>query len=284
MLSASIDEYHRQSADCPATLYSRLVIAGPDPIVERVDTGIAELVPDGRDGWTLLVDGVEQSYVCPTRPRELGFDYLQRLATVLDSVATPGAPQRVLHLGGGALSLPRYLVASRPGSYQVVVEHDAALAALVRRVLPLPSSADIAVHVGDARAFVEATTERFDIVVSDVFQGAQMDPGVASVEFAQSVARLLRPHGVHAVNVTDSPGLIETRVHAATLRAVFASVALIIEARLLRGRRYGNSVLAAGRSLPMARLSRANAPDARVLHGPALTAFIAGTGPRRDAD
>jgi hypothetical protein len=259
------------------------VIAGPDPIVERVDTGIAELVPDGHDGWTLLVDGVEQSYVCPTRPDELGFDYLRRLATILDTVATPGAPQRVLHLGGGALSLPRYVAASRPGSAQVVVEHDGALTALVRRVLPLPSTADITVHVADARAFVESTTEHFDIVVSDVFQGAQMAPGVASVEFAQHVAEVLRPHGVHAVNVTDSPGLVDSRVQAATLRAVFASVALIAEGRLLRGRRYGNSVLAAGRSLPMARLSRANAPDARVLHGPALTAFIAGAGPRLDA-
>jgi hypothetical protein len=260
------------------------VIAGPDPIVERVDTGIAELVPDGHDGWTLLVDGVEQSFVCPTRPRELGFDYLRRLATVLDTVATLGAPQRVLHLGGGALSLPRYVVANRPGSHQVVVEHDAALAALVQRVLPLPTGADITVHVGDARAFVETTTERFDIVVSDVYQGAQMAPGVASVQFAQRVAGLLRPHGAHAVNVTDSPGLTETRVHAATLRAVFSSVALIIETRLLRGRRYGNAVFAAGRSLPMARLAKANAPDARVLHGPALTAFTAGAGPRLDAD
>lgn len=154
------------------------MIVGPDAdrVVAPVDTGIAELVPDRHDGWTLLVNGVEQSYVCLDRPRELGFSYLRRLATVLDSVARTGAPQRVLHLGGGALSLPRYVAATRPGSTQVVVERDAALVALVQRVLPLPVEAGITLHIGDARTFVESTVEHFDVVIANVYDGAQLSP------------------------------------------------------------------------------------------------------------
>jgi spermidine synthase len=258
-------------------------------IVERVESGIAELVDDQHDGWTLLVDGVEQSYVRLTHPLQLDFAYLRRLASVLDNVATTGTPQRVLHLGGGAMSLPRYVAATRPGSAQVVVERDAALVELVRRVLPLPPDADIAVHIGDARAYVESYLDHVDVVITDVFEGARMPDSVSSLQFVQRVAAVLRPRGVLAVNVTDLPPLTLSRIYAASLRAVFADVCLIAEAGLLRGRRYGNVILVASRrahGLPVRRLSRVNAADwvpARVLHAAALDDFIGSTGPRLDA-
>jgi spermidine synthase len=255
-------------------------------VIEPVDTGIAELVVDQQGGWTLLVDGVEQSYVMPEQPRELAFAYLRRIASVIDTAAASHTPQRVLHLGGGALSLPRYVAATRPGSPQVVVEHDAALVALVTRVLPLPVDADIRVHVGDARAFVRSGTELFDIVIADVYEGGHMPVSVANVEFARDVARCLAPGGLLAVNVADLPPLTLSRVYAATLRATFADVGLIAEPGLLRGRRYGNVVLVASgqaQRLPVARLGRIAAADrtpARVLRGAALDAFIGATGPR----
>ncbi len=43
-------------------------------------------------------------------------------ATCSTRVAPASAPIRALHLGGGAMSLPRYVAATRPGSTQVVVE------------------------------------------------------------------------------------------------------------------------------------------------------------------
>ena len=52
------------------------------------------------------------------------------------------------------------------------------------------------------------------------------------------------------------------RGQAATVRAVFPHVALIAEAAVLRGRRFGNLVLAASReSLPLAELVRRTAGD-----------------------
>jgi spermidine synthase len=255
-------------------------------IVEPVDTGLAELVPDQHGGWTLLLDGVEQSSVSLDEPRRLGFSYLRHLAAVLDSTAHRHTPQRILHLGGGALSLPRYVAAVRPSAIQVVVEHDRALVALVTRVLPLPADADITIRIDDARTFIESTMATFDAVVVDVYQGARMPPSVSSVAFAQQVARVLDPRGVLAVNVTDLPPLIGSRVQAATLKAVFADVALVTEAAMLRGRRYGNVVLLAspraGR-LPVTTLDRlvnVGAPRTRVVHGAELAHFIGGTGPR----
>ena len=101
--------------------------------------GRAELLRDAdrRAAWMLLVDGVPQSHVDLEDPGYLDFEYVRRLGHVIDTAAPPGQPLRVLHLGAGALTLARYVAASRPGSPQLAVEVDAALVDLVRLRLPL---------------------------------------------------------------------------------------------------------------------------------------------------
>ncbi|WP_423790553.1 hypothetical protein [Micromonospora globispora] len=112
---------------------------------------------------------------------------------------------------------------------------------------------------------------------------------VTSVEFAAEVARTLRPDGVYLVNVTDLPPLAFSRAQVATLRTVFADVCLVADRRMLRGRRYGNLVLAAGLRpgrLPVRRLAARVAADplpGAVLHGPSLDAFVSGAQPTTDA-
>ncbi|NJP35541.1 spermidine synthase [Micromonospora thermarum] len=253
---------------------------------DRLELVVDPARPTGR---TLLAAGVEQSYVDVADPRYLHFEYVRRMAAVIDLAAPPGRPMRALHLGGGALTLPRYLAATRPGSTQVVVERDRAVVDLVARDLP-PLPAGVEIQVADAReAVTAAPAGTYDVVLADIYRAARMPPHVATVEFAAEVARVLRPDGIHLVNVTDLPPLVHARVQAATLRAVFADVCLVADRRMLRGRRYGNLVLAAGRRpdrLPVPRLVvralRDPAPGS-VLHGPALDAFVAGARPRTDA-
>ncbi|GAB3517213.1 fused MFS/spermidine synthase [Phytohabitans suffuscus] len=109
-----------------------------DRVSVRVDSGHAELVPDPDRGraFTLVLDGAPQSYVDLDDPTYLEFEYVRRMAIAVDLAAPPRRPLRVLHLGGGALSLPRYVASTRPGSAQRVVEVDGALVELVRRELP----------------------------------------------------------------------------------------------------------------------------------------------------
>jgi hypothetical protein len=195
---------------------------------------------------------------------------------------------------------------------QRVVEPDVALTALVRRVLPLPRGADLRVRAADGRAAVEASAAgRFDVVVVDVYGGARMPARFTSVEFARAVARVLRQGGRYAVNLADGPPLDFVRGQVATLAAVFAEVCLIAEPGVLRGRRFGNIVLAAaagpvddgpppaapradaepggidGGGLPVAELARSAARDpfpARLLAGEELDRFVAGARPVTDAD
>ena len=262
-----------------------------DRIAEQVDTGLAELVPDpDRSGsWTLLLDGAPQSHVDLTDPTHLEFEYVRRLAAAIDLVAPAGAPLRVLHLGGGALTLPRYVATTRPGSTQRVSEVDGALVDLVRRALPWRADPRLRVRVGDARAALAATREAsYDVVVADVFAGARTPARLTSVEYAAQVARVLRPAGWYLANLADGPPLRYARGQVATVRSVLSRACLVGDAAVLRGRRYGNLVLIAGRQEPpVAALTRRAAGDwfpGRVLADADLDHFAGGATVVHDAD
>lgn len=254
-----------------------------------VDTGMAEVVSDHvrPGGRTLLVDGTPQSHVDLDDPEYLEFDYVRRLGHVVDLM--PDGPVRALHLGGGALTLPRYVAATRPGSGQQVVEIDGALLDLVRSELPLRRSARMRLRVGDARDVLgRVPAEAFDLVVVDVFAGGRMPASLASVEFAALAARALRAGGVVAMNLADGTGLPFARTQVATVRTAFPRLALIADPTVLAGRRFGNLVLvASGTELPVNGYVRRTASDpfpGRVLHSAELDRFTAGAKPVHDAD
>ncbi len=260
--------------------------------IRTVDLGTAELVPDPRraNAWTLLVDGVSQSYVDLDAPTHLEFDYLRLLATVVDAAAPRGRPLRVLHLGGGGLTLPRYVRATRPGSAQRVVDRDGALMSMVTELLPLPEAAGIDIQVGDARTFVQSSPDAsYDVVVADVYRAAQMPRSVASTQFAHHVARLLRPEGLYGVNIADLPPLVFSRRQVATLSGAFGDVCVMAAPGMMRGKRFGNVVLAAAvrrDGLPLGRLvGRTGGRPAprRLLHGEELDGFVAGARAMVDA-
>ena len=260
---------------------------GPTPVAG----GTAELLADAdRDGsWMLLVEGTPQSHVDLDDPAHLEFEYVRRMGHVLDLAAEPGAPIDVVHLGGGALTLPRYVAATRPGSRQRVMEVDEPLTVLVREHLPLPRTARVRVRAADAREGLTALpTRSADVVVSDVFAGARTPAHLTSVEYVAEAARVLRPGGIFAANVADGPPLRFARSQVATLRAVFRSVCLMAEPGTFRGRRFGNLVaVASDAELPVAALTRRCAGDpmpARVVDGPDLDRFVGRTQPVRDAE
>jgi spermidine synthase len=255
--------------------------------VSRVETGRAELLRDAdrRAAWMLLVDGVPQSHVDLDDPGYLDFEYVRRLGHVIDAAAPAGQPLRVLHLGAGALTLARYVAATRPGSSQLAIEVDAALVDFIRRRLPGPR---VRVRIGDARAVLERLAAgSFDVVIADVFAGGRTPAHLTSAEFWAAGRRALRDTGVFAANVADGAPLAHARAQVATARAVFPHACLIADAAVLRGRRFGNLVLAASPGpLPADTLTRRAAGDpmpGRVLHGRDLARFAAGAKVVTDA-
>ncbi|MET9903246.1 fused MFS/spermidine synthase [Streptomyces sp. NPDC006446] len=263
----------------------------PIPVTRAVDHGTAKLMPDvdRERAWLLTVDGAPQSYVDLDEPTHLEFEYTRRLGHVLDTVTEPGRALDVLHLGGGALTLPRYVAATRPGSHQHVVEADQGLLALIGEYLPVPGGAGIEVHGADARTWIEAAApDSADILIADVFGGSRVPAHLTSTAYASAAERVLRPDGVYLANLADATPFAFLRSQLATFSTVFEEIALIAEPGVLRGRRFGNAVLVAShRPLDTAALARRTAADAfpaRVEHGPGLRAFIGGAAPVRDED
>lgn len=259
--------------------------------MRATEHGTAKLMPDvdRERAWLLTVDGAPQSYVDLDEPTHLEFEYARRLGHVLDVMAEAGRALDAVHLGGGALTLPRYVAATRPGSRQDVVEADAALLELVVEHLPLPADSGVALHATDARAWLEtAPADHADVLIADVFGGSRVPAHLTTLAYAREAERVLRPGGVYLANLADAAPFGFLRSQLATFAEYFTELALIAEPGVLRGRRFGNAVLVAShRPLDTAALARRTAADAfpaRVEHGAAVREFIAGARPVEDAD
>jgi hypothetical protein len=259
----------------------------PTPGTWQVRLGTAELIADADRpaGWLLSVNGVAQSYVDLAEPTHLEFDYVRIVGDLVDLAAPPGEPMTALHLGGGGCTVPRYLAATRPGSTQVVVEADDLLATVVRRELGVKG---FRLRLGDARESLEAVRAgASDLVVSDVFAGSDLPRHCTTLEYLQLVRRALRPAGTYVANVGDGPPLAFSRGQAATLLAAFAHVVVLADPVVLRGRRFGNVVLA-GSDQPfdvagLAKRSARAIGRARVISGDDVRDFTGGAKPVTDA-
>jgi spermidine synthase len=263
------------------------------PHTRLSDGSLAQIVPSPyTSGYELEVSGTPQSHVDLDDPSHLHFEYVARMGAVIDRLRMPGQPLTAVHLGAGALTIPRYIAYTRPGSRQQVIELEPALVELVRQQLPLPRGAAIRVRIGDAREGLgrlpDGILGAVDLLVSDVYAGAQTPAHLTTVEFYTQASRLLAPDGVLLVNVADGAGLAFARRQVATVRAVLRHVIVLAEVQTLKGRRFGNLVIAASAApLPtewLPRLMAAGPHPAKVAEGAELDEFVRGSLPATDAD
>lgn len=251
----------------------------------------ALLVPDlaYARAFTLRVGRTDQSYVDLDDPLRLEFDYVQRLVDVLDSVAEPGQRLRMIHVGGAGMTLPRYVAATRPSSSQIVLEPDTELTAFVRHHLPLPTRSGIRVRGIDGRRGIAALRDGYaDLVIIDAFVGARVPAELTTAQFFADARRSLSDHGVIIINLTDRGPLCYVRRVLAGVRLTFPHVLLCAESSTLKGRRFGNVIIAGGATpLPYASIAdRAGRPPFpyRVLHGGRLRQLLADSRPFSDDD
>ncbi|GAA4400976.1 spermidine synthase [Tsukamurella soli] len=244
---------------------------------------------DNPGGFIVELDGTPQSYVDTTDPANLVFEYVRRIGHVVDLVADPHDPVTAVHLGGGGMTVPRYVAHTRPGSRQQVIEADRAVIDAVRRELPMPRGAQIRVRCADARnaatVLPAGMLGTVDLLVVDVFAGARTPAGLTTVEFFRSLLPLLAPGGVVAVNAADGGGLAFARALTATVAESLGPVTIVAEPGVLKGRRFGNLVLVTGPVDPIAFARRAASDPfpATVVGGAEAVRFPGGARPRTAA-
>ncbi|WP_138443394.1 spermidine synthase [Sinomonas susongensis] len=253
----------------------------PERYLANIGTHATISPDDLVDGaFVLSIGGAEQSHVDLAHPEHVFYAYLRRMANVLDLLAAPGEPLRVLHLGAGALTLARYLQATRPGSPQIAVELERELLDFVLERLPLPQGTILETRIGDARWELADLASRgpFDAVVLDIFSGPEAPAHIAHRDFYAEAATLLAPRGAMLVNIGDDPPLTLVRSQLAAMQSVFVDVAALSEPEMFEARYPGNIVAVGFMSPPdpawAAALVAAGPHPTAVRHGVELDGLV----------
>ncbi|WP_205472389.1 spermidine synthase [Nocardioides sp. SYSU D00038] len=240
-------------------------------------------------GYVVRRDGRDQSHVDLERPTRIVFDYVRRMADVVDLCRPPGEPVHLVHVGGAGLTLPRYVAATRPRSHQVVLEPDEELTALVRDRLPLPRGAGIKVRPVDGRSGQAGLRPgAADVLVLDAYDEGRVPADLVTAEAVAGWAAALAPDGLLLANLADRAPFAWTRRVVAGVRERLPELVVSAEPATLRGRRGGNLLLVASRvGLPVAALQGravASAAPYRVLEPGAVSDSLGGGTPFTDAD
>ncbi|WP_412076044.1 fused MFS/spermidine synthase [Streptomyces xanthophaeus] len=186
--------------------------------------------PDRDSGRTLVLDGVRHSYVDIDDPASLKFAYVRAIASVVDAAFPAGEPLAAHHLGGGGLTFPRYLAATRPGTRSLVSEIDAGVVRIDRDQLGLGAEGGIDVRVEDGRLGLRRLDAGSrDLVVGDAFGGVSVPWHLTTVEAMTDVRRVLDEDGLYVANLIDHGDLAFARAEVATLSGTFEHVALVGE-------------------------------------------------------
>lgn len=257
-----------------------LVVLAPEPCSVETRYHCADVVadPDNPSGRVLVLDTLRHSYVDVDDAANLAFGYVRAMAASVEATHADDEPLRVLHLGGGGMTLPRYWAQVRPGSTSTVLEIDPGVVRLVRdRIAIDPPGVDL--RIVDARVGLHDEPDRaYDVVIGDAFSSIAVPWHLATAQAMEEVRRTMAPGGLAALNVIDQPPLALMRAVTATVSATFDHVAVLGTPATLAGREGGNAVvLASDEPLPLslidAELAEAD-PDQRMLAGEALDRFI----------
>ncbi len=122
----------------------------------------------------------------------------------------------------------------------------------------------------------------------DVFQGARTPAHLTTLEFYQVLLPLLQPAGIVIVNSAGGTSDGFLRREIATLQGLFKDVIAVAEPQVLKGKRYGNTVLMASNITDtswreLQRIMRSGPYPASMLAGAELKKFTAGAKPITDA-
>lgn len=255
---------------------------------------MSEIVPDHihAGAWVVRTGVTEQSWIDLDDPMRIEFEYVRRIVEALQATLLTrpsGQRIRVVHIGGGGLSLPRYLAAVRPHTAQIVIEPDSALVAAVREHLPLPRNSGIKIRETDGRSGVAVLPDDYaDGLIVDAFRGAVVPAELATAEWFAELARVVRGDGVVIMNLGDRAPFDWGRRCLAAMASGFSQVAVSAEIPVWKGRRYGNLVaVASSGPLPLADLERDLTRTAfpyRLIAGGALTSWLGSAAPFTDED
>lgn len=161
----------------------------------QIETGTYE----GREVKALVTGPAGmQSGVFTNGDRDLVFAYTQAMADVVDQAPRK---ERVLMLGGGVYTLPEHVAMRHPDTQVDVVEIDPELEQIAKDYFGYTAPANVRSITDDARTYVQRTTQKYDVILIDIFNEQTTPFNVSTHEFVSALKNILQPGGVVAVNM-----------------------------------------------------------------------------------
>lgn len=227
-------------------------------------------------GRLLILDGVTNAHLARD-PNRLRLYYAREMAPMIKASGFNPERSAALHIGGGGLTMARWLGA-RGWSDQTVLEVDPeVIEALPDYAQPDPGWEMI---YGDARSsLVELDPNQFELVIGDAFSGQSVPWQLTTLEATAEVKRVMRADGVYMMNLIDGANAGFVRAQMKTLSLLFDHTALIALPEQLEGVGGGNWVAVAS-DRPIARPSRDD--ESVMIRGDRLREWVGEVEPLTD--
>jgi tetratricopeptide (TPR) repeat protein/MFS family permease len=190
----------------------------------------------------LYLDRLPHSEVDATQATNLLAGYTWLMQGALEARFGTTQAVSILVIGGGGYALPRQAQASRPGSRIVVAEIDPVVTEAAIAACGLSVTNGMEIHHADGRQVVQALVRagsgsggppapaaKFDCVVGDTVEYYSLPYHLATREFAEEVATVLKPDGIYLLHIVTDRKLGAAYLGAIlnTLEQVFPQVSVV---------------------------------------------------------
>jgi len=155
----------------------------------------------------------QQSSMSLKRPDKLVYFYEHLMSFALGLAKEP---KSVLLLGLGGGTMARFLSRHYPGCSLTLVEKDPTIIDIAQRYFRV----DMPVVAADARDFVAASSDVYDVILVDLYDGGGFV--TADREFWRNCFRLLAPRGCLAINWADPTIFLQNKPIAAECASLSA--------------------------------------------------------------
>lgn len=142
-----------------------------------------------------------QSSISLADPTNLQAWYTQRMVQMVEDAPRKDA---ILILGGGTYTMPNYLAKKYPNSVITVVEIDDKLESIAAKHFKYGRPANVISVPMDARAYINRAASTYDVILVDVYNDSSIPFSLATKEFGDKIAPLVRNGGIIGVNIIAS--------------------------------------------------------------------------------
>jgi spermidine synthase len=154
----------------------------------------------------LVLDHLKHSVLFPDRPDKLYYTHEYVQMEFLQGARAASPNPRVLVIGGGGYTFPRYAMENLPETRMDVVEIDPGVTKVAREHLGLKDYEGMTIVHMDGRQFVAEKAEpgTYDLVIQDAVNDLSVPSHLLTKEYNEAVKRALKPGGVYLLTVIDN--------------------------------------------------------------------------------